>query len=201
MMKDAASAILFQAVLSFLATATERGDQRLSRSMGLRDDQAERLRAMTARKVMKMAALSGACIQVTIDAEAFEALEHAVDCDLEHEDLVEAFIRGGASRQMMAALFDMNPRSYARMRTKLGVTESRQGGRSRAVNEEQAEAIYSALEERGGQVEPVDLLDLAATLGLPLRVVWEEMAANPASSEIASLTDPSLIKNWPRTIN
>ncbi len=181
-MQDTPQAILFHAALSYLATATDQGDPRLSHAIGLRADQVTRLQCMSTRAVMKMATKSAGCIQVEVDPEVFDELARDVDQEIEEEQLIETFILHDASREMMTDLFGMSHRDYAQVRRFLNLEQTT--GRTRQLTPDESEAVYMAWQERGDVREPADYLAVAQDLGLSLRVIWDdEFARNDLATK------------------
>lgn len=165
-------AVLFHAALSYAATAAAQGDDRLCKAIGFRRDQLARLREMSARAIMKMAAKGIGCVQVEVDPDAFDDLARDVDQEIKQERLIEAFIQHDASREMMADLFGMTARDFAQARRSMDGNQPT--GRTRSLTVEEQEAIYTAWEARNWQKEPADYLAIARELDIPLREIWED---------------------------
>ncbi len=172
-MKETPHTLLFHAAFSYLATVTEQRDPRLSRSMGLRDDQIARLRSMSARSLMLMAMRSKGCLHIQIDPEAFDDLVADVDEELAAVHLRDAFVQQDASREMMSYLFGMTARDYATARSLQGMPPPL--GRIRDMTEDEEQTIYEAIDARDEPYKPAELLALAQKVDVPLRVIWEEL--------------------------
>ena len=182
-MHQAPDIVLFHAALSFAAAVSDRGDPRLGPAIGLRADQLDRLRDLSAGALMSMASKSAGCVQVEIDADVFDELLDEVTDEIDQSRFIDEFIRHDASSGMMADLFSMSRREYGRARRSMGMEQTT--GRTRKLTEEEEAAVYAAWLKIDRQPEPADYLTIARKLDIPLRVLWDDELARAGAVDLA----------------
>ena len=172
--QSAQSILLTHAMLTSLAGALPTMDPRRVRSIGMSVDQARRMAQLTTADMIRLADRGVGWIQFQIDPELLsEALEE-LDREADHQSLVHEFIERDASREMMAELFSVPHRQYARLRQSLGLPSG--AGRPKECSLDDAQHIFDAWTEHGSARNPETLLAIARQLGISLRVIWDEIA-------------------------
>jgi hypothetical protein len=199
-MNQASHAVLCHAALSFVATEAGHNNPRLGEAIGLRSDQLDRIQKLSVVALMKMAELSVGCIQLRFDPNVIDSLLGDVDAEIEQEELIETFVREGASRDMMAAIFGLNRRDFARIRRSMDVELAK--GRIRELTPDEADRVFEVWQDLGGRHDPETYLALARSIELPLRVIWEELTKKYPDDDaaLADLDCPEDEESWPRPI-
>ncbi len=197
-MSDASHAVLCHAALSYVATEAGHNNPRLGKAIGLRHDQLDRIQNLSVVALMKMAEMSAGCVHVHFDAHAIDALLADVDAEVEQQQLVETFVREGASREMMAQIFGLNRRDFAKIRQCMKIETAK--GRIRELDLDESEQVFETWQDLGGRHDPETYLGVARSAGLPLRMIWEELtkkypADNVDDGDGCSWEDDG---NWPR---
>lgn len=167
-------AVLVHGVLSYLACNLTSMDPRKARSIGIRPEQAQRITELTTSEFMRLASLGVHCLRFEVDPDALDELIARLDVESDRAALSLDCVRYGASRDMMAELFGIKRREFARMRQSVGLDPN--PGRPQECSLEDAERVLSAWETRGCSREPSTLLDMARELDMSLRMIWDEIA-------------------------
>lgn len=169
------------AVLSSLACALPTMDPRQVRSMGISPQQAQRIVKLTTADMMRLATAGAPCITFQVDPEQLDRAIATIDHEADQQALIIEFIEQGASREMMAELFDVSHRNFARIRQYLGLPLGT--GRPKECSPEDAERIFDAWQDRGSDRSPATILAMARDLDLTLRTIWDELDKYPADSQ------------------
>ena len=197
-MRNPSHAVLCHAALSYVASEAGHNDPRLGEAIGLRPDQVERIQNLSVIALMKMAELSAGCIRVQFDASVIDELLADVDAEVRRQRSIETFVREGASREMMAAIFGQNRRDFARMRQSMKIEPAK--GRIRELNPDESNQMFEVWQDLGGRHDPETYLALARSMDLPLRMIWEELTKKYPADELdlADLTTAEDDEIWPR---
>jgi ribosomal protein S14 len=164
---------LLQSVFMFIATCIRNRANRTVNGLDLRADQTERIARLTATDLVTVGELAGRCVTFDIDPEALDNVFRALDDRRHRDELIERCIRRGASRGMMQAFFGLSRHRYSRARAILGLPRTR--GRVPCPTEALEERIYALWTASGGRWSPESLLNLADTLDISLRTVWDRL--------------------------
>jgi hypothetical protein len=127
-------------LLSYLAVRAGQGATAELRRAGIKGDQVARLRELSALDLVTLAEMRHLPIGVAFDLAALEAELRAVTLVTDAKAREAYFIRHGASRRMMRALFKLSRRVTYRRRRDCGAW--RRSGRIRLPDPATREQIY-----------------------------------------------------------
>ena len=184
---DHQSTLLTHAMLSSLAGMLPTMDPRRVRSMGISPGQAQRIATLTTADLMRLAARGAPYLRFRVDSDLLDRAIAEIDEEADERALILDFVRHGASRDMMAELFDVSHRQYARLRQSLGLPSN--VGRPKECSPDDAERILTSWENRSMARDPNTLLSIARDLDLDLRTVWDEIAHYPDDHARPSVSD------------
>ncbi len=174
-MKASKEVDLVVAVLQYAARCLKEGDLAALRDMKFGAREIEGLSSIYILDMYHMEGLRMHCLDIKLNPVVYWPLIESLRRMRESEDDIHRLIVQDAPREMLRALFGLNPREYSRLRRTLTATPA--VGRPRGADEESSRRLWEALQEHGepeypDQLEPGFFLELADETGLTLRTIW-----------------------------
>jgi Protein of unknown function (DUF2857) len=164
---------LTQSVFTYVADCLKDRDEQAIRRLRLRPDQMDRLSKMTATDFLRLGELGKECITLDINPEALDEVFRCVEAQRRRMELVERCLRRDAPRAMMKMFFGLARHRYTALRTALSINAA--PGRPARQPETIEVRLYDAWRVHRLAWTAETLLDIAETLDVPLRVVWDQL--------------------------
>ena len=164
---------LTQSVFTYVADCLKDRDEQAIRRLRLRPDQMDRLSKMTATDFLRLGELGKECITLDINPEALDEVFRCIEAQRRRMELVERCLRRDAPRAMMKMFFGLARHRYTALRTALSINAA--PGRPARQPETIEVRLYEAWKVHRLAWTAETLLDIAETLDVPLRVVWDQL--------------------------
>ena len=162
---------LTQSVFTYVADCLKDRDERAIRGLRLRPDQMDRLSKMTATDFLRLGELGNECITLDINPDALDEVFRCIEAQRRRMELVERCLRRDAPRAMMKMFFGLARHRYTALRTALSIHAA--PGRPARQPETIELRLYEAWKVHRHAWTAETLLDIAETLDVPLRIVWD----------------------------
>ena len=161
---------LAQSMFIYIAACLRDGDARAIRRLRIRPDQTDRLLNMTAKDLLTLAESGIDCVSIDIDPDALDNVFARIERGRCRDELIDQCIKYDAPNAMMQTFFGLSRHRYSRRRSALAMPAS--AGRTAQPTETVEGAIYKEWQHRGGRWTALQLLEVAESLDISLRVVW-----------------------------
>lgn len=155
----------------YIAACLRDGDARAIDRLRIRPEQTSRLLKMTAAELLTLAESGTDCVSIDIDPDALDDVFTRIEQTRLREELIDQCIKCDAPSAMMKAFFGLSRHRYSRRRAAVAMPAS--PGRTAQPTEIVEGAIYKEWQQRGGRWTALQLLEVAESLNVSLRVVWD----------------------------
>ena len=162
---------LVQSMFMYIAACLRDGDAHTIRQLRIRPDQTHRLLRMTATDLLTLAEAGIDCVSIEINADALDNVFDRIERGRIREELIDQCIKYDAPRAMMQTFFGLSRHRYSRRRAALAMPAS--SGRTPQPTEALQAEIYQRWSHAGGHWTAVQLLEVARSVGISLRIVWD----------------------------
>jgi len=164
---------LVQSTFMYIAACLRDGDVCAIRRLRIRPDQATRLLKMTAAELLTLAESDIECVTIDVNPDALDDLLIRLQHTKSREELIAHCIKRDAPRAMMQAFFGFSRHRYSQCRAAFSVPTSR--GRAAKPAESVEANIFKEWSRAGGHWTASQLLEVAETLNISLRTVWDAL--------------------------
>ena len=164
---------LTQSVFTYVADCVKDRDEQAIRQLNLRPDQTDRISKMTATDFLRLGDLGKQCITLDIDPVALDEVFRRIEAQRRRTELIERCLHRDAPRAMMQTFFGLARHRYSALRVALSIHAA--PGRPARQPEAIEVRVYETWELRRRAWNAETLLDIAETLDVPLRVVWDQL--------------------------
>jgi hypothetical protein len=162
---------LVQSMFMYIAACLRDGDAHAIRELRIRPDQTHRLLRMTTTDLLILAESGIDCVSININADALDDVFDRLERGRLREELIDQCIKCDAPRAMMQVFFGLSRHRYSRRRAALAMPVST--GRTAQPTEALEAEIYKRWRDAGGRWTAVQLLEVARSVEVSLRVVWD----------------------------
>jgi len=167
---------LTQSVFMYIATCLKEGMSGIVRQSRLRSDQTQRIASMSTAEFLKLTELANTCVTIDIDPDALDEVFQQIEYQTLRDDFIQRCIQQDAPREMMRVFFGLSKHHYARLRSDAGFTGA--PGRPPHPSIETEDVIHTRWLSSGRRWSAENLLFIAESLDVSLRVVWDQLKAN-----------------------
>ena len=170
---------LTQSVFMYIATCLKEGMSGIVHQSRLRADQTQRIASMSTAEFLQLTELANSCVTIDIDPDALDEVFEQLESRSQRDDVIQRCIHQDAPREMMRAFFGLSRRHYARLRSDAGLPAAT--GRHPQPSLETGQGIHARWLSSRKRWSAENLLSIAESLDVSLRMVWNQVKVDRAS--------------------